>query len=131
MALGFVYILSDASMPGCVKIGFSTGDPVDRVAELSQPAGFRKPFRIEYWCLTYDVEQVEVLLHEALAKHRVKESRELFRVDLSTAIAMADRVGRPAPARYVAGPEPEQTHCPRCGEPARGRVCLSCGSVWR
>ena len=130
MALGLVYILSDASMPGYVKIGFSTRDPGDQAAEWSQPPGVPKPFRIEYWCLTYDVEQVEALLREALAKHRGNDSREFFRVDLSTAIAMADRVSRPAPARYLAGPEPEQTHCPRCGEPARGRVCLSCGRVW-
>src|SRR5438045_7039757 len=44
---GWVYIISNRSMLGLVKIGFSTKDPILRAAELSQ-AGTPHPHIVEY-----------------------------------------------------------------------------------
>lgn len=50
MAKGFVYVLSNAGMPGLLKIGSSTKVPTARAAELNT-TGVPSPFEVEYYCL--------------------------------------------------------------------------------
>jgi hypothetical protein len=78
---GFVYILSNPSMPGLVKIGRTTRSVEGRANELYQ-TGVPTPFVVERQVLTPDCEALESEVHNALADCRVNGSREFFRVSV-------------------------------------------------
>ena len=46
---GYVYILSNISMPGLLKIGMTRLDPTKRVKELSSSTGVPTPFNLVYY----------------------------------------------------------------------------------
>lgn len=81
---GFVYILTNESMPGLVKIGRTARDVDLRASELWQTG---VPTRFEVWASekTCDCVQLEAYMHRDLRKHRVSKSREFFRVEPWTA----------------------------------------------
>lgn len=81
---GFVYILSNRSMPGLLKIGSTEKLPTERASQLYS-TGVPKPFRIEFaiWCK--DHRKAESDAHEELQSHRVS-CREFFRVSKQQAI---------------------------------------------
>ncbi|PIY04238.1 MAG: hypothetical protein COZ20_06175 [Gallionellales bacterium CG_4_10_14_3_um_filter_54_96] len=45
---GYVYVLLNQSLPGCVKIGKTTRDTATRAAELSSATGVPTPFMVAY-----------------------------------------------------------------------------------
>ena len=49
---GWVYILSNESLNGLIKIDFSTKDPANRATELSGDSGVPTPFVVEYQVLS-------------------------------------------------------------------------------
>ena len=81
MSVGYMYILSNPAMPGLLKIGFTNRDVKERVGELTAATGVPKPFEIEYYCLTRDVEQIESTVHRHFASKRVP-GKEFFRSHL-------------------------------------------------
>lgn len=80
-----VYVLSNAAMPGLVKIGRSVVVE-ERVAALSQPTGVPLPFRIEHQQPTADDIAVEWRIHHELSDYRVNPSREFFRLPVEHAV---------------------------------------------
>lgn len=46
-APSFVYMLRNSAMPGLLKVGFTTGTPEVRAAELSAATGVPTPFQVE------------------------------------------------------------------------------------
>ena len=85
MAKGFIYILSNPSMPGLIKIGKTTREVEGRANELYQ-TGVPVPFVVEYSLYTPDCDYVEREVHSALEKYRVAENREFFVATLKEAI---------------------------------------------
>ena len=83
--LGFVYILTNPSMPGLVKIGKTTTTPSQRMSELHS-TGVPTPFELECSISVADCHKSEKAAHVALAKHRVTSNREFFRVSVRIAI---------------------------------------------
>lgn len=79
MSKGYVYVLSNPSMPGLLKIGRSEADPQIRAAQL-YTTGVPEPFRIEFVWYCDDHEAVEKELHESFADNR-KPGREFFEVE--------------------------------------------------
>ena len=80
---GFVYLLSNALMPGIYKIGFTASNPDNRAREISGDYGLPMPFEVlEYW-RTKDPYIVEQRIHVALASY--KKAGEFFEVDLQFA----------------------------------------------
>ncbi len=80
---GFVYLLSNALMPGVYKIGFTAGNPDKRAIEIGLIHGLPMPFEVvEYW-RTKDPYIVEQRIHAALASY--KKASEFFEVDLQFA----------------------------------------------
>jgi hypothetical protein len=75
---GFVYVLSNPSMPSIVKIGSTERNVKERVAELSSTTGVPTPFRIEYSLLTENPKELEFTLHEEFIEHRINGNREFF-----------------------------------------------------
>jgi hypothetical protein len=82
---GYVYILSNRSMPGLVKIGKTTTSPSQRMAELHS-TGVPTPFELEFAAEVADCHSCERDAHSALTEHRVSSKREFFRVSVPEAI---------------------------------------------
>ena len=92
---GFIYVLSNPSMPGLLKIGYSIRDVHDRVAELSSPSGVPSEFVFEALFISPAAREDESRIHEALSEYRVG-NREFFEVDSGKAIRkIIDVIGYP------------------------------------
>jgi len=89
---GWVYVLSNESLDGLVKIGFSTKDPESRAKELSGDTGVPTPFIVEYEMLVDDPHNCEQRAHDLLNDKRVNQRREFFRCSVSDAIESAKQV---------------------------------------
>ena len=77
---GYVYILTNPSMPGLVKIGKTTRNVEQRANELYQ-TGVPEPFVVSYEVETPNCTELESLAHDAFRECRVNEGREFFRAD--------------------------------------------------
>jgi T5orf172 domain len=84
---GFIYILSNPSMPGILKIGYTSGTVEKRAAELSSPSGVPEAYTIEKTFAVYSTPRdVEKKVHRVLNARRVSHSREFFRLSLDDAV---------------------------------------------
>jgi T5orf172 domain len=81
---GWVYALSNESMPGLIKIGFTSRPPLERLEEANAPNTFGPPtpYRIEFAKRVRNANQREKMIHRILSRDRVNMSREFFRVHL-------------------------------------------------
>lgn len=84
---GFVYILTNPSMPGLIKIGKTRLNPIDRAAQL-HTTGVPAGFQVEYACRTPDPEAVEQAMHVAFGPTRLSHKREFFQITPEQAIAV-------------------------------------------
>lgn len=95
MSRGYVYVLTNPSMPGLVKIGRTVRDVDARALELFQ-TGVPTPFVVERTFFCVDCFKTEREAHAALADYRVNIGREFFAVTVARAesviseIAMCD-----------------------------------------
>lgn len=79
---GWVYVLSNPSMPNMFKIGMTTNNPKARAKEISSATGVPTPFQIEASFHCDNPAKSEAAIHKALSGWRVSESREFFNLDL-------------------------------------------------
>lgn len=86
---GWVYILSNESMPGLLKVGFTKNLPESRAQELYQ-TGLPYPFVVEYKVYTSNPYAIEQRAHRKLVEYRVAKNREFFCCDLFIAIKAVD-----------------------------------------
>jgi hypothetical protein len=84
---GTVYVLLNETMPGMVKIGFTTRTSEWRARAL-QTSGVPRPFVVLWDEYVSNAAAVESQIHEALAEQRVDPRREFFRVSPKTAIKL-------------------------------------------
>jgi len=129
MSVGYMYILSNPAMPGLIKIGFTNRDVKERVAELSAMTGVPKPFEIEYYCLTRDVEEIESAVHGHFSSKR-EQGKEFFSAALVEVVELIDSlVKKVEPDRFC-----NVTAKPSCPEKPLGpddRLCIECGTINR
>jgi hypothetical protein len=78
---GYVYCMSNPSMPGILKVGMTTRTPEDRAKELFK-TGLPTPFKVEFAKLVSEPKKKETTLHLLLEQYteRVNHKREFFRV---------------------------------------------------
>lgn len=72
-------------MPGLIKIGKTTTTPNQRMSEL-HTTGVPTPFILEFSVEVDDCHSSEKAAHSALAKHRVSDTREFFRISVVKAL---------------------------------------------
>lgn len=84
MSRGYVYVLSNPSMPGLVKIGRTTRSVEQRVNELWQ-TGVPTPFVVEDDFHTPDCVELEQIAHNFFSESRLSASREFFAVEAKVA----------------------------------------------
>lgn len=75
---GFIYFLSNPSMPGLTKIGYTQKHPLARMAELTAATACPEPFTMLAFFDSEDPRFVEAEIHLALDAYRVHERREFF-----------------------------------------------------
>jgi len=105
--MGIVYVLSNAAMPGLVKIGMTEdSDASTRVGQLFS-TGVPLPFDVEYACRVDNPDEVEGALHRAFAPHRINPRREFFRIAPEQAVAILKLLNKPDATAEVAKPSVE------------------------
>ncbi|MBP8275202.1 MAG: GIY-YIG nuclease family protein [Acidobacteria bacterium] len=136
---GCVYVLSNPSMPGLLKIGMSEHDAFKRAEELSAVTGVPEPYVVEAYFACSDPFAAEASVHRSLAARR-KPNREFFEVSLDVALsAIREHVDTPAdylrnPAHHSYGGaihvRPRTSPPSTVGRKVRARAdCRSCGAV--
>ena len=106
MYAGYIYILSNVSMPGILKIGFTTNSPEDRVKDLSRATGVPTPFTVAFFMHVTSTSRAEREIHLKLDKYRVSANREFFTVPLQEAIKIIQEVAKEYPGFSHTGPSP-------------------------
>jgi hypothetical protein len=84
---GYVYILTNPSMPGLVKIGRTQRNSHDRAREL-YTTGVPTRFEVAFEISSDDHESLENQMHARLSEFRPNEDREFFRYPLMGAIKL-------------------------------------------
>ena len=90
-ATGFVYVLTNRSMPGLVKIGVTERTPEARARELSKSTSVPSPFMVECSIPIHgDASRIEKACHAALASKR--KGKEFFAVSIIEAKECIERI---------------------------------------
>lgn len=91
---GFIYILLNPLFPTYLKIGKTTHTSEKRAKEMYKQAGAGIPveFIVAYDVEVSDCDLVEKLIHQELAKKRINQGREFFKLPLKDAVKMVERV---------------------------------------
>ncbi|HEY5800658.1 MAG TPA: GIY-YIG nuclease family protein [Burkholderiaceae bacterium] len=80
MQHGFIYALSNPSMLGIFKIGYTLKHPRARMAELTRSTSCPTAFEMLAYFDAEDPAFVEAEIHASLHKYRVNNAREFFKV---------------------------------------------------
>ena len=82
---GYVYVLTNPSMPGLVKVGKTTTTPNQRMSELHS-TGVPTPFELECSISIKNCHDAERAAHKVLNYCRESNNREFFRISANQAI---------------------------------------------
>lgn len=94
---GWLYILTNPTMPDLCKVGMTTRTPEERAAELHD-TGSPTPYTVAKAWPVDDVRAAERDAHAVLARYRVSDEREWFRVSVPKAVKALGR-DKQAPVR--------------------------------
>jgi hypothetical protein len=83
----YIYILSNPSMRGLIKVGKTTTHPSQRMSELHS-TGVPTPFELEFSAMVMDCQYSETAAHRALSRYRVSDNREFFKVSVKKALEL-------------------------------------------
>jgi hypothetical protein len=75
-----IYILTNDSMPGYVKVGKTSTSLEQRIRELSSSTSVPIPFTCYYACTVDNASFVERQLHDAFGDNRINPKREFFKI---------------------------------------------------
>lgn len=103
---GWVYVLSNESMPGVVKIGRTTVGPLKRLQQLNYLTGVVPgllPFEVEFYVPARHPVNLEARAKATFREYAVSTGREYFRVDLATVRAAFETM--PGAGPIIDGPE--------------------------
>lgn len=92
---GYVYGISNPSMPGLIKIGMTTRTPENRLKNANKsrgPFGPPTPYKIEFAKKVCDACYCEKIIHIELQDYREDPKREWFKVSLEKALKTIDKL---------------------------------------
>jgi hypothetical protein len=78
---GFVYILTNAAMPGYIKIGLTQADDVAQRLKQLDTTSMPLPFECYYAARVPDCRRIERTLHFVFGEKRTRVNREFFSAD--------------------------------------------------
>lgn len=88
--MGYIYALTNESMPGLIKIGMTDRTVHERIKELNNSTGVPTPFLVSHFVEVHDALSAEQSLHKRFNAHRVNNGREFFKVPMVDVIAAMD-----------------------------------------
>lgn len=94
MTLGYVYILTNVSLPGMIKVGRTLRDSRSRARELFT-TGLPTPFQVAFEIFSDEHEKIEADFHQELHDFRVFNNREFFKYPLDKAITLLQKLNSP------------------------------------
>ncbi len=88
--MSYIYLLSNVSMPGLVKIGMTTKSPEERASQLST-TGVPGKFEVhDYWYVDHgELRNAELKIHKLLERYRYSKDREFFELGAEEGLAGA------------------------------------------
>ena len=93
----WVYVLTNPTMPGLCKIGFTKNKPSERVKQINAATGVALDFVVEWAFPCFNAHDVEKQVHHYLEENgfRVNKHKEFFNVTVDEAKAVVERIGEP------------------------------------
>ena len=93
----WVYVLTNPTMPGLCKIGFTKNKPSERVKQINSGTGVAMDFVVEWAFPCFNAHDVEKQVHKYLedSGFRVNKNKEFFNVSVNEARAIVERIGEP------------------------------------
>ena len=89
----WVYILSNPTSPGLLKIGYTKQTPEERCKQISSATGVALPYKVEWAYRCFNGEIVERQVHHKLKAYRVNNNKEFFQVSLDEAKETINLIG--------------------------------------
>lgn len=89
MDIGYVYVLTNPSFNGMVKIGKTIREPNVRAKDL-YTTGVPTPYEVAFQLFLEDYDEIEKEIHNKLAGYRVNPNREFFRIPLNKATELVN-----------------------------------------
>jgi hypothetical protein len=89
-----IYVMSNPSMPGLLKIGFTSKEADIRAKELYKATGVPQPFKLEFIYKCDNGITLEKEIHSYLKQYRTNNDREFFEMELKKAIDSIRFVGK-------------------------------------
>lgn len=91
----YIYVLSNPSYPGQIKIGSTTKNNVnERAKQLSRATGVPLPFEIEWIYSCYNSLNLEKEIHQYFDQFRVNDKREFFYLSVDEAKNVIKKLGK-------------------------------------
>ena len=87
---GIVYVLTNAAMPGLVKIGKTAQKDLNKRLEQLYGTGVPVPFECAFAGIVDDHSKVENAFHNAFGPYRYNPRREFFAIEPDQAIALLE-----------------------------------------
>jgi hypothetical protein len=84
----YLYILSNPSMPGLLKVGWTSDFPETRRLQELFTTGVPEPFRLEFCLEVVNGLGAEKKAHKALEMYRYRANREFFKIDVGNAVRL-------------------------------------------
>lgn len=82
---GWVYVITNPSMPGICKVGTTDKDPEERALELNH-TGTPRPYVVEYEVLVENAREYEQAAHRLLEKEGKHDAKEWFKCSPEEAV---------------------------------------------
>ena len=89
----WVYILSNPTSPGLLKIGYTKKLPEERAKQISAATGVAMPYKVEWAYQCFNGETVEREVHHKLKPFRVNNNKEFFQISLEEAKETINLIG--------------------------------------
>ncbi len=89
----WVYILSNPTQPGLLKIGYTKNLPEKRAKQISSATGVALPYKVEWAYQCFNGEMVEREVHHKLKAQRINSSKEFFQISLEEAKEIINLIG--------------------------------------
>ena len=89
----WVYILSNPTQPGLLKIGYTKNTPDERAKQISNATGVALPYKVEWAFHCYNGFNLEQEVHHKLGEYRVNGNREFFQISLEEAKKNVEELG--------------------------------------
>jgi len=93
--MGKVYILTNDSMPGIIKIGITDQETIEERIKSLDNTSVPKPFRFYFAIESEKYKDIEKLIHNAFSDYRIRNNREFFEMDPERAVAALKISGAP------------------------------------